>query len=239
MRNRWGFRQVEKSVPGIMIFMHTNFVRGDKQRCLKMRSIVKKQQAPPPPYPHPGMGMGMYGGPQGFPPQYGMMGGMPDMNMMAGYGYGGPQGAKGQMQMGGYPGGGFNQGGGMGGNFFTPNQYTRPGAGMGGPPSGMTSKEMFQAGLRLERMEQAQAAAARGNSMAPGSGGGGGGGGGQIPSGSQDFPALSNVPPNMRDNMSEVELASEIMKQGEPGMEPWRALELAKRFKNRDRRAAA
>ena len=32
--------------------------------------------------------------------------------------------------------------------------------------------------------------------------------------------------------MSEVELASEIMKQGDPSMEPWRALELAKRFNN-------
>ena len=25
--------------------MHTNFVRGDKQRCLKIRSMVKKQRA--------------------------------------------------------------------------------------------------------------------------------------------------------------------------------------------------
>ena len=38
---RWGFRQVEKNVPGITIFMHANFVRGDKNRCLLMRSIVK------------------------------------------------------------------------------------------------------------------------------------------------------------------------------------------------------
>lgn len=41
---RWGFRQVKKELHGIMIFMHPNFVRGDKQRCLKMRSIVKKPQ---------------------------------------------------------------------------------------------------------------------------------------------------------------------------------------------------
>ena len=40
--NRWGFRQVEKTVPGIVIFMHANFVRGDKQRCVMMRSVVKK-----------------------------------------------------------------------------------------------------------------------------------------------------------------------------------------------------
>eukprot|EP00804_Cyclotella_cryptica_P028200 CCRYP_011046-RA/>CCRYP_011046-RA protein AED:0.00 eAED:0.00 QI:393/1/1/1/1/1/2/147/403 len=38
---RWGFRQVEKNVPGVTIFMHTNFIRGDKNRCLLMRSIVK------------------------------------------------------------------------------------------------------------------------------------------------------------------------------------------------------
>jgi len=40
---RWGFRQVEKDTrSGTMIFVHANFVRGDKRRCLLMRSIVKK-----------------------------------------------------------------------------------------------------------------------------------------------------------------------------------------------------
>ena len=41
---RWGFRQVEKSslTSTSMAFMHPNFIRGDKQRCLLMRSIVKK-----------------------------------------------------------------------------------------------------------------------------------------------------------------------------------------------------
>jgi hypothetical protein len=45
---RWGFRQVlEKSSPSSnngtsMIFMHPNFVRGDRKRCLLMRSIVKR-----------------------------------------------------------------------------------------------------------------------------------------------------------------------------------------------------
>ena len=32
---------MEKNVPGVTIFMHVNFVRGDKKRCLLMRSIVK------------------------------------------------------------------------------------------------------------------------------------------------------------------------------------------------------
>ena len=45
--SRWGFRQVDKSLPGgstaaSLTFMHPNFIRGDKQRCLLMRSIVKK-----------------------------------------------------------------------------------------------------------------------------------------------------------------------------------------------------
>ena len=42
--HRWGFRQVEKSslTSASMTFMHPNFIRGDKQRCLLMRSIVKK-----------------------------------------------------------------------------------------------------------------------------------------------------------------------------------------------------
>jgi len=40
---RWGFRQGVASPRGTsMTFMHPNFIRGDKQRCLLMRSIVKK-----------------------------------------------------------------------------------------------------------------------------------------------------------------------------------------------------
>ena len=39
---RWGFRQVEICLPGTMQFLHVNFVRGDKGRCLMLRSLVKK-----------------------------------------------------------------------------------------------------------------------------------------------------------------------------------------------------
>ena len=40
---RWGFRQGVASPRGTsMTFMHPNFIRGDKQRCLLMRSIVKR-----------------------------------------------------------------------------------------------------------------------------------------------------------------------------------------------------
>ena len=45
---RWGFRQVEKDFSSnMMIFMHKHFTRGDKKKCLAMRSIVnvKKPQA--------------------------------------------------------------------------------------------------------------------------------------------------------------------------------------------------
>lgn len=39
---RWGFRQVEKDNLDVMIFFHSKFSRGDKKKCLAMRSIVKK-----------------------------------------------------------------------------------------------------------------------------------------------------------------------------------------------------
>jgi len=42
---RWGFRQVEKSVSGSTIFVHTSFLRSDKGHCNYMRSVVKKQSA--------------------------------------------------------------------------------------------------------------------------------------------------------------------------------------------------
>jgi hypothetical protein len=42
---RWGFRQVDKNVTGVMVFMHPSFSRGDKRRCLMMRSVVNKSNA--------------------------------------------------------------------------------------------------------------------------------------------------------------------------------------------------
>lgn len=42
---RWGFRQVEKDDSGMMIFFHEKFTRGDTNKCLAMRSIVKKPAA--------------------------------------------------------------------------------------------------------------------------------------------------------------------------------------------------
>lgn len=46
MHHRWGFRQVaEKSSPSVPKFTHLHFKRGDKQLCLLMRSIVNKSVA--------------------------------------------------------------------------------------------------------------------------------------------------------------------------------------------------
>lgn len=44
---RWGFRQVEKDFSsGKMIFKHKHFTRGDKKKCLAMRSIVNVKKPP-------------------------------------------------------------------------------------------------------------------------------------------------------------------------------------------------
>lgn len=70
---RWGFRQGSKSTQGIKIFHHKHFVRGDRKRCLKMRSLVKSQLRPQPQLQH----RLEYGDPAMFGPvnshsQYGM-----------------------------------------------------------------------------------------------------------------------------------------------------------------------
>ena len=43
---RWGFRQVEKSSLSGMKFLHPHFIRGDKRRCLLLRSTVNKPLKP-------------------------------------------------------------------------------------------------------------------------------------------------------------------------------------------------
>ena len=46
---RWGFRQIKKDFnSGKMIFKHKHFTRGDKKKCLAMRSIVNVKKPPPP-----------------------------------------------------------------------------------------------------------------------------------------------------------------------------------------------
>ena len=76
----------------------------------------------------------------------------------------------------------------------------------------MTSADMFQAGLRLQQMERHESAPPASFDGPPGGTFGNGMNG------------------NARNGMNKVELASQIMKRGDPGMEPGRALELAKRF---------
>jgi len=48
---RWGFRQSDKGSQGSTTFQHKHFVRGDRQLCLKMRSLVKAPPVRPPPLP--------------------------------------------------------------------------------------------------------------------------------------------------------------------------------------------
>ena len=203
-----------------------------------MRSMVKKQPTQQQSF------TGLAGGQLqafGSNNQYGMMGPNVMGNAMAGHQF--PQHAPRQM----YPP--YNQGGdnmmnsnsmGLGGpsSLFMSNQFPRSNMGMtSADPNqfsrgsmGMTSTDMFEAGLRLERIEQRQQQRQMqmmdmlNNSNAP-----------IAPSFNPQAGATTRtnfLNTNHRGDMSEVDLASEIMKQGEPGMEPWRALELAKRFKN-------
>mmetsp|Transcript_40812 Transcript_40812/g.85544 ORF Transcript_40812/g.85544 Transcript_40812/m.85544 type:complete len:218 (-) Transcript_40812:249-902(-) len=108
---------------------------------------------------------------------------------------------------------------------------------------GMTSAEMFEAGLRLERMENRQQHAIQ-QQMSMMDAFGRNGGGGNLRAAANNAGASGKSPlqssfhpPQITSSssssggnfgMSEVELASEIMKR--PGMDPLRALELAKRF---------
>lgn len=259
---RWGFHQkVEpNSQTRAMIFMHSHFVRGDKKRCLKMRSIVKKPAAQrTQAQDYSGMLDANSCGPfsSNMLPPFGSnnpysMGHPYNMNPMLF-----PQQARQVMPYAGAP----NQGGngimhsnstGMGGpsSLFMPGQF----------PQGMTSTDMFEAGLCLERMERQQerqmqmmnmlnqddnfptetAASSFNPSMPPSASSFNP----PMPPPASSFnPSLprttmptefdSNIHGNSdirSDNMTEVELASQLLK-GDPGMEPRRALELAKRFK--------
>ncbi|KAL9186806.1 hypothetical protein ACHAXT_010526 [Thalassiosira profunda] len=253
---RWGFRQVEKQSSPALTFRHDHFVRGDKQRCLYMRSVVKRSggtqnSAETPAFTGTGLAANdaalraMYAG--GGPANGGdflRMEGMPSM-----YGQyprpavfppldGGGMGMMGtnlrmmemerewMMMNGHFQGGGM---GGMPGQFPGSMSGQRPraisGSVSGGPfvpasstgsGGSMTSSELIEAGLRLRRMERAYG------------GGGGLGSGGNLSPG-------DGVPRTIGTsamNEDPVDLASEMMRR-DPGMEPRRALELARSFQNR------
>lgn len=231
-----------------MVFKHDSFSRGDTKRCLTMRSVVKKapvnsQQAFPAGMPNNAMMQMMMMGNGGNNPlqaldfvsqQFGM-----DPTLMRNFMA--VQQARRNMGLG-------NQGGGDGANFGVPNgmggfggQFPQgPGNGNMG---GMTSTDMFEAGLRLERMEQRQQYEQRQmqlmdmlnnnrspqsssnpppssyNNMGPGSSMGGAAG--SAPSGTGNNNGGNN------NNVSEISLASEIMKNN-PSMEPRKALEMAR-----------
>lgn len=214
---RWGFRQIEKNAPGVMIFTNECFVRGDKKRCHMMRSIVKKPTGQVQvPYSDLAGCMPFNNALQGFGSNMLGPNNQYDMdqafmrNSMAAHSFPSQQQAR---QM--HPS--FNQVGdsgigmGMQSSRFMPNQ-----AHLGG----MTS---FDAGLRLERMEhrQQQLMNMYKNSN------------GHVASPFNSQPAgmaLSNNYVNPKaGQMSEIELASELIKR-DPGIEPWRALELAECF---------
>lgn len=213
---RWGFRQVEKELHGIMIFMHPNFVRGDKQRCLKMRSIVKKAQAQRAFNP----GFLSAGAIQGFGTNNVFNSVDPNLsgNGMA------PHSA--------YPPSiSLNQGCAAGQygspSTFSPNQFAQDATGMSS--TGMSSAEMFETALRLQRMEERQRQQMRMMDMlntskaAP-------------PPPPSFVPAAWNGNNENSNNlgygqMSKVKVASEIMLR-DPNMEPSQALELARHFNN-------
>lgn len=241
---RWGFHQVEKSQTRAMVFMHAHFARGDKKRCLMMRSIVKKPAAQQPRTiingaNHPAHLSTNMLQRFGSNSQYGGMGGGAafNFNMIPPLF---PQQAR-QVSYSGTP----NQGGdngimnsnGMGRgvppSLFMPNQF----------PQGMTSTDMFEAGLCLERMEQRQQQ--RQNQMMDMLNDNGGNSPAMAAATTSSFnQAMSQQQPqmpismssemngnnsNFGGDMSQVDLATQILKR-DPSMEPWRALELAKSF---------
>lgn len=144
--------------------MHANFVRGDKQRCVMMRSVVKKSASP-----HRSAALNAF---VGIPTnnnmnmlQAGMFGGIdPNILMQALANQLGQQGATGAGQMNNM----FNQGGGpaldQGGGNNLLNSVGLGGAAasaamssqlpQGSSMQGMTSADMFEAARRLQRMEQ-------------------------------------------------------------------------------------
>lgn len=240
---RWGFRQLEKDSRGILIFSHSNFVRGDKKRCLKMRSVVKKPSAREQ---------------QGFSSSGGIMTrgvfSPPNLHALRAFGSSTSPSSSGQYYRMGPSGGGMRgfQGPpsvagdrwaplppshqmypfrGEGGGMMNPSD----GMGYGGsPPSrgmgGMTSTDMFEAALRLERLEQRERKQRKMQMM-------------DMLHGSRDLYSTSssfNLPPPaigrkkgsggnpILGRMSDVELAYEMMKQ-DSRMEALQALDMTKR----------
>lgn len=218
--------------------MHPNFVRGDKKRCLAMRSIVNKKPSTGAKRQQGDFPSGLDNAATALPvnnvlqalagssnSQYGINQNMMNQFQLA------------QLQM----FASLNQGGGI------MNSGNGIGFGGGGSSSmfpqgmmgGMTSADMFQAGLELERREQRQQQITNmlnnnkkdDNPFAESSSFD------QVSSPPQamgmnndnSFDDSNNFGNNNGNGTSEITLATEIMKQS-PGMEPWKALELAKRF---------
>lgn len=182
--------------------MHPNFVRGDKQRCLKMRSIVKKSQAQ-----------------RTFNPDFLSGGALQGFGANSVFNSVDPNFAGNAM----FPAS-LSQGM-AGGQFgspsaFSPSQFAQD-------AMGMSSAEMFETALRLQRMEERQRQQMRMMEML-----------------NTSKPAAPPPPSfgqaawngNLENSsnlgygqMSKVKVASEIMLR-DPNMEPSQALELARHF---------
>jgi hypothetical protein len=167
-----------------MVFMHVNFVRGEKKRCLVMRSVAKKTPAMKDfPFGLAGRMPASVNAPQEFGlnfPQHGMdpMGGA--LSMTNGYGLGDSS------------------------SLAMNNRFPQLGQ------LGITSADVFEAGLRLQKMERERQRQLMIMSM--------------MTNGLGSSSATTfNPPPNMGlnnnfgmsnfGNMSDMHLASELMKR--------------------------
>jgi len=165
---RWGFHQDQKTTHVIKIFRSKHFVRGDRQRCLKMRSIVRslpKYQPPPPSFTgyntvHRGRFPPAVGGAISSQQQYGMPMGPPphaiaqnDLTMATAHHPFPPQVPAPHLQMGRNDilnSSSLLQGGRPFSSLHIPNnQYLRSSVG-----TGMISLDMMEARTRLEMIGQ-------------------------------------------------------------------------------------
>ena len=129
-----------------MTFSHANFVRGDKKRCLAMRSIVRKAQ--PRPQPDEAAALRAFGGMGGMNPNNFLQ---LQMQMMA-------------SQYGQFPMQQMFNAGMMGSNFGMMNGMSMPSQfAQGGNGNNAMASDLFQASLKLQEMEQRQQAQMYGN----------------------------------------------------------------------------
>ena len=212
---RWGFRQVDKTVTGVKIFYHPSFLRGEKQRAIKMASAARTAVGKSHPQAHVGVS-------SINSQQY-------DNGMPQGHQFSAPQVVCSRPM---YPPMYGGSAAGLGRNssvlYAAHNQLFPPRHTSFG---GMTSTEMFEAAMRLERMEQQQQqkfcqmqmlemlSKGTSNRSVP-----------AVSSFIQYVRALKPCSRTLLADMSKIDLASEIMSR-DRSLYPREALELATQFK--------